>query len=242
MARAAAEIAALRPDALLIYSTGWYAVLDQLWQGRARMSGVHVDENWHELGELRYDVATDVPLARACARAAQLAGIGSKLVDYPGFPLDSGTLSANALLNPEGPEGAIPTVMASNNLYHDFGRTRELGELAAAQAAAQGKRVVVVAVGGLSGSQFRDERALADDALASTADDDWNRRVLRLIEARDVEALLRQLPDYVSQARVEMGFKHLAFALGALGGRLGQAKVYGYGPQYGSGAAVIRLL
>ena len=39
-----------------------------------------------------------------------------------------------------------------------------------------------------------------------------------------------------------MGLKHFAFALGALGGRLGRAEVYAYGPQYGSGAAVIRLL
>ncbi len=31
------------------------------------------------------------------------------------------------------------------------------------------------------------------------------------------------------------------FALGALGGRLGKAGVYAYGPQYGSGAAVINL-
>ena len=239
MERVARDIDELKPDTLVIYSTRWFAVLDQLWQGRPRMAGLHVDENWHELGELRYDMTTDVSLARACVRAAQRAGVASKLVDYQGFPVDSGTLTANTLLNPEG---ILPTLVVANNLYHDFARTRMLGELAAAQAAAQGKRVVVVVVGELSGSQFQDERGFADDKVASATDDEWNKRMLKLIEARDVDELLRQLPDYVAQARADMGFKHFAFALGALGGRLGQAKVLAYGPQYGSGAAVVKLL
>ncbi len=239
MQRVAADIEALKPDTLVIYSTRWLAVLDQLWQGRARMAGLHVDENWHELGEMRFDMTTDVSLARACVRAAQRAGIASKLVDYAGFPVDSGTLAANALLNPDD---QLPTLVIANNLYHDFERTRALGELTAAQAAAQGKRIVVLGLGELSGSQFRDRRNFADDAVATPTDDDWNRRMLKLIEQRDVDELLRQLPDFVAQARADMGFKHFGFVLGALGGRLGQAQVYAYGPQYGSGAAVVKLM
>lgn len=238
-ARVAQDLEALQPDTLVIYSTRWYAVLDQLWQGRARVTGLHVDENWHELGELRYDMTTDVSLARACVRAANRAGIRSKLVDYQGFPIDSGTLTAQALANPEG---VFPSLVVANNLYHDAERTRALGELVASQAVAQGKRVVVLAVGELSGSQFRDGRPLAEDAIARATDDDWNRRVLKLITARELDELQRQLPDYVAHAKVDMGFKHFAFALGALGSRLGAAEVYAYGPQYGSGAAVVRLL
>jgi 2-aminophenol/2-amino-5-chlorophenol 1,6-dioxygenase alpha subunit len=237
-AKVARDIDALEPDTLVIYSTRWYAVLDQLWQARARVAGLHVDENWHELGEMRYDMTTDVSLARACVRAANRAGIRSKGVDYQGFPIDSGTLVAQALSNPDG---RFPSLVVANNLYHDAERTRVLGELVAAQAVAQGKRVVVLAVGELSGGQFRDARALADDAIASPTDDEWNRRMLALIEARDLDELQRQLPDYLAQAKVDMGFKHFAFALGALGGRLGEVEVYGYGPQYGAGAAVVRL-
>lgn len=238
-ARLARDLEELQPDTLVIYSTRWYAVLDQLWLGRARSSGLHVDENWHEFGGLRYDMTSDVSLARACVRAAQRAGVRSKLVDYAGFPIDSGTLTAQALANPEG---TFPSLVVANNLYHDAERTRSLGEIVAAQATAQGKRVVVLAVGELSGTQFRDERPLADDAIAATTDDEWNRRILKLLESRELEELQRQLPDYVADARVDMGFKHFWFALGALGGRLGAAEVYAYGPQYGTGAAVIRLL
>ena len=239
MAQVAREIDELQPDTLIVYSTRWLAVLDQQWQGRARITGLHVDDNWHEFGEMRYDLTTDVSLARACMKAANRAGIHSKLVDYAGFPLDSGTLSANALLNPDG---VFPTLIVANNLYLDYEKTRSLGELAAAQAAAQGKRVVVLAVGELSGTAFRDDRPLTGDMLASTTDDDWNQRILKLIEQRELEELARQLPDYLAQAKVDMGFKHFAFALGALGGRLGRARVLAYGPQYGNGAAVVRLL
>ncbi len=239
MQRVAHDLDELKPDTLVIYSTRWIAVLDQLWQGRARMAGLHVDENWHELGEMRFDITTDVSLARACSRAAERAGIHSKLVDVAGFPVDSATLSAQALVNREG---LMPVLVVANNVYHDFERTRLLGEVAAAQATAQGKRVAVLVLGGLSGSEFRDQRPLADDAIASATDDEWNRRVLKLLEQRDVDELMRQLPDFVSQARADMGFKHLAFALGALGGRLGRTQTYAYGPQYGSGAAVVRLM
>jgi len=239
MQRVARDIDELNPDTLVIYSTRWFAVLDQLWQARPRLAGLHVDENWHELGEMRFDMTTDVSLARACDRAAKRAGMASKLVDYAGFPLDSATLAANSLVNPEG---TVPVLVVANNIYHDFARTRALGELAAAQAAAQGKRVVVLVLGGLSGSEFRDQRAFADDDIASETDDEWNRRMLKLIESRDVDEFMRLLPDYLTQARADMGLRHVAFALGALGGRLGTAQVYAYGPQYGSGAAVVKLM
>jgi 2-aminophenol/2-amino-5-chlorophenol 1,6-dioxygenase alpha subunit len=232
------ELDELKPDTLVIYSTRWYAVLDQLWQGRARMAGLHVDDNWHELGEIRYDITTDVSLAKACVRAAQRAGIASKLVDYAGFPIDSATLAAQALVNGDG---LMPTLIVANNLYHGFEETRALGEIVAAQSALQGKRVAVLILGGLSGGEHRDHRPFSADALASATEDEWNRRILKLIAARDVEDVLRQMPEFVSQARADMGFKHFAFALGALGGRIGNAEVYAYGPQYGSGAAVVRL-
>lgn len=239
MQRVAKEIDELKPDSLVIYSTRWMAVLDQPWQARPRMAGLHVDENWHELGEIRYDITSDVSLARACVKAANRGGMPSKMVDYPGFPLDTGTLTANAMLNPDG---EIPLMIVANNIYHDFDRTRTMGELVAAQAVSQGKRVVVLAVGGLSGSEFRETRPFAEDAIANATEDDWNQRILKTIESRNLDELMRQLPDYRTQAKVDMGFKHFGFAIGAMGGRLGKAKVYAYGPQYGSGAAVVRLL
>ena len=102
-----------------------------------RISGLHVDENWHEYGNLRYDLRIDVNLAKACVAAATKPASSRKLVDYDGFPIDTGTIVANAFLNPEK---EIPVLVAANNLYHDFDTTRRLAEIAVEQAIAQGKR------------------------------------------------------------------------------------------------------
>ena len=64
---------------------------------------------------------------------------------------------------------------------------------------------------------------------------------MKILEAGDVEGLLEVAPEYAGAARVDMGFKHMAFLLGAMGGDFKGATVHGYGPLYGSGGAVIEF-
>jgi 2-aminophenol/2-amino-5-chlorophenol 1,6-dioxygenase alpha subunit len=120
--------------------------------------------------------------------------------------------------------------------------TRRLGELAATQAVAQGKRVVVMAIGGLSGTMFRDEVDLADDRIARDSDDVWNREILRRIEEGNIAELLQEIPSFSREARADMGFKHFAFLLGALGSKYQRAKLLGYAPVYGTGAAIVEFV
>ncbi len=235
---AAAALRAANPDVLLIYSTQWLAVLDQLWQARPRIRGVHVDENWHELGEIDYDIEIDTELADACIAASRSIGVKARGVNYDGFPIDTGSLVANRFLNAGG---AWPVVMAANNIYHDWERTSKLGEMAANQAIRLGRRVAVIGVGGLSGSSFRREIDPADDHIASAAEDEWNRRVLDMMVTGDAASLKSLMPDYVRDARADMGFKHFAWVLGAMGGRFHSATVHAYGPTYGGGAAVVEF-
>ena len=113
--RAAAKaLADSKPDVIAVYSTQWIAVLDQLWQTRARSKGVHVDENWHDQGDLKFDIRADVELTNAVIRATPAFGVRSKPVDYDGFPIDTGTIVASRYLNPRG---ELPFVIASNNVY-----------------------------------------------------------------------------------------------------------------------------
>ena len=228
----------LKPDTVLVYSTQWVAVLDQLWQTRARISGLQVDENWHDLGTLRFDLRSDISLARACIKASNEAGISSRAVDYDHFPIDIGTIAANAQLNPNG---QFPMVIAANNIYHDWDTTRKLGEIAVGCAIEQGKRVVVLAIGGLSGTAFRDERPLETDMIASESDNGWNLQILDKIAQGRLDELQAEIPIYARDARVDMGFKHFAWLLGCLGNELKGATVHGYGPSYGSGSAVIEF-
>lgn len=239
MQQAGAALRASRPDVVLIYSTQWFAVLDEIWLTRRRSEDIHVDENWHEFGELPYDLYSDVSLANACIEACRAQGVHARGADYQGFPIDTGTIVATTALGVGGE--ALPLVVASNNLYDDAQATERLAAIAVACAKEQGKRVAVVGVGGLSGSLFTQPIEPSDDHIVKDEEDAWNRRVLALIESGDSKALREVLPAYTREARVDMGFKHLHWVLGALGGQFRGAKIHHYGAIYGSGAAVVEF-
>lgn len=239
MQRAGRALEASRPDAVLVYSTQWLAVLDQQWLTRKRSHGVHVDDNWYEFGELPYDIHADTELAHACVAASPRQGVHARGVNYDGFPIDTGTIVACTLLGIGGADR--PLVVASNNLYHSGEVTERLGALAAGAAAEQGKRVAVVGVGGLSGTQFRTEIDPRNDRIASADDERWNQRILQLVESGDVGQLRSVIPQFAAEARADMGFKHFHWILGTLAGRFVGARIHGYGPTYGSGAAVVEF-
>ncbi len=235
---AAQALARSRPDVLLVYSTQWIAVLDQLWQTRPRVRGIHVDENWHEFGDLAYDFDIDTELAMACIEQSGDVGVRSKPVNYDQFPTDTGAIVAINLLNPES---RWPVVLASNNLYHDGTLTARLAGMAVQSAAEQGKRVALIGVGGLSGLMHRREVDLADDSFAGDTDDHWNRLLLETLISGDIAEVRELLPSYGTNARPDMGMKHLEWLLGGIGNRFGGAYVHAYCSIYGAGAAVVEL-
>lgn len=236
-ARAAGRaLAASKPDVLLIYSTQWITVLDELWQTRPHSTGLHVDENWYEYGDLQMDLRADVDLANACIAAANAAGVRSKPVDYDSFPIDTGTIVAGAFLNPDG---HIPAVIAANNLYHDFAKTEGLGRLAAQQADLQGKRAAVIGIGGLSANYFDKDIDLAQDHIVNVSDDEANRALLADMEGGSAK-LRPAIERYTGAVKADMGMKHLAWVLGAIGD-YSSATVHGYGATYGAGAAIVEF-
>lgn len=230
-------LAASKPDVLLIYSTQWLAVLDELWQTRRHSSGIHVDENWYEYGDLKMDVWADVELAAACISAANDAGISSRAVDYDGFPIDTGTIVANSFLNADG---SIPAVIAANNLYHDFAKTELLGRIAAEQAELAGKRVAVIAIGGLSASYFDKIIDISTDQIVNKSDDIANEALLREMEKGGADNLRQHIAEMNQATKTDMGLKHLGWLLGCIGEFKG-AIVHGYGATYGAGAAIVEF-
>ena len=238
METAGQNLAASAPDTIVVYSTQWLAVLDQLWQTRAHLRGIHVDENWHEYGDLSFDIRIDTDLAQAAIETTGALGIKSKGVDYDQFPVDTGTIVGSHFLNPGGER---PLIITSNNLYHDWAMTKTIGQAAATAADKLGRRVAVVGIGGLSGSVYRHDIDITEDNIAAETDDAWNLKILGLLEAGDVEALEREAPNFAQEAKADMGFKHFAFLLGALHDQFQGAAVHGYGPLYGAGGAVVEL-
>jgi 2-aminophenol/2-amino-5-chlorophenol 1,6-dioxygenase subunit alpha len=225
--RAAARgLSASRPETILLYSTQWLAVLDELWQTRPSLTDTHIDENWYEYGDLDYDIRIDTELASACVAGSREIGITSKAV------------VANGFLNPGN---RLPLTLASNNLYHGFEDTIRLAEMAVKKADSLNRRVAVVGVGGLSGSIFRQEIDIRNDGIATAKDDTWNRRILALIERGAGDEIISECEAYAKEAKVDMRFKHFAWVFGALGRRFSGARIHAYGATYGAGAAVIEF-
>ena len=226
------------PDTIVVYSNQWMAVLDQLWQTRPHSQGLHVDHNWHEYGELLYDIRIDTEYAEAAIQGTIENGIKAKGVNYDEFPIDTGTITACNFLNPENRH---PLLICSNNAYHDWDTTITLGRISAMQADKLDRKIAIVGVGGMSGSFYRHTIDISEDKLVSDKEDEWNKKILRLIEDGDIDALSAACPQYAEEARADMGFKHFAFILGALGGSFSGATIHGYGPLYGSGGAVVEF-
>lgn len=227
-----------RPDVILVYSGQWMAVLDQLWQTNPHLRGTHVDENWHQYGELNYDFRTDREGTLACIAGCKSVGVRAKPVDYDNFPIDTGTIVANGFLNTRL---QVPLIIASANIYHDYETTRKLGEMAAREAIKLGRRVAVVGIGGLSGAIFRQDIEPENDRIKSPDDDALNRKMLDLLKAGDRNGIEQFRETFVKRARADNNFKHFAWLQGAMGSEWSGADVLGYGPAWGAGSAVVQF-
>jgi 2-aminophenol/2-amino-5-chlorophenol 1,6-dioxygenase alpha subunit len=231
-----------RPDVLVIFSTQWVSVLGHLVQARPNPTGLHVDENWYDLGNLPYDFRTDVELARRTIDLGTAAGLQVRPVDYEGFPVDTGTLVALNFLNPKN---GIPVVCISCNIYSGRDEELKLGQAAADAVRALGRRAVVVASTGLSGHYFTREITDDEDRIVNEQDDVENRRLLDLMTAGKCIEAMDLVPEYATKAGADMQFKGYYWLMGAIGsGRVRSkvlGKVLGYGSIWGSGAAVVEF-
>jgi 2-aminophenol/2-amino-5-chlorophenol 1,6-dioxygenase subunit alpha len=243
---AGANVREARPDVLVIFSTQWVSVLGHLVQARPNPTGLHVDENWYDLGDLPYDFRTDLDLARKTIDLGTAAGLQVRPVDYEGFPIDTGTLVALDFINPKN---EIPVVCISCNIYSGRDEELKLGRAAADAVRALGRRAVMVASTGLSGHYFTREITDDEDRIVNEADDVANSRLLDLMAAGKCLDAMDLVPEYAAATGADMQFKSYYWLMGAIGsGRvddkvLGKVsgKVLGYGSIWGSGAAVVEF-
>ncbi len=225
-------------ERVIYYSTQWISVLGHLYQAKAALKGLHVDDNWYALTDLPFDFKIDVPFAKRIAENATGAGYQTKLVDYEGFPVDTGTIVADRLLN----KGRFRTGMVSCCVYSDFADTVKVAGTIAKAIAEDNVKTAVVCVSMLSGRFFTTDIDYREDHVSDAKDDEWNKRMLELLERGHFEQAVALAPEYAGAARVDMGFKALAFLKGAGALQQGKAARLGaYGPLYGTGAAVVEF-
>jgi 2-aminophenol/2-amino-5-chlorophenol 1,6-dioxygenase subunit alpha len=226
-------------ELMLVYSTQWFSVIGHLFQVDPKPSWTLVDANWYEYGEIPYEFRIDPEFGKLYARLCKEHGMQAATVAYHGFPIDTGTVVALKLLNPNN---AIPASVVSCNIYAEREETRALGFAARAAIEAYGKKTIVVVVTNLSNRYEVAEIDPAHDRISSQKDDEWNRKILEMLGEGRLEDVAQVARDFAREANADMGFKAIWW-LGAVMGENNRydGKVWDYQPVWGTGNAIVEL-
>lgn len=235
MRRLEETIAASGADTLMIYSTQWISVLGNSFQIQANPRGVHVDENWHEWGDLTFDFKSEVPLTKSCAEyVGKLFPV--KLVDFDSFPVDTGTIVALELLNAKR---KLPVVAVSAWVYADGEKTATIGHGMRAAAEDSGRSVFALGISSLSSRYFTDEIDPAQDKVSNPEDERAIAGLMGKLEAGDLAGACAMLPALAAKMPLDMGGNALQWLRGVSGDKKELGRVLGYGPIWGTSNAVV---
>jgi 2-aminomuconate deaminase len=180
----------------------------------------------------------DVDYAKAYQKTATERGLLARTVDYHGFPIDTGSVTALKLLTPNN---EIPACIVSSNIYSDRAETMVLGKAALDAALATGKKIAVGVVMTLSNRLFTTDIAPEDDHIHSPKDEEWNQKLLQFIGEGRIEDLSQLSREIHRQIRIKkvVNFKPFWW-LSAVTGQSNafDGKVHAYAALYGTGGAV----
>ncbi len=235
------EIERSDADVILIYSTMWPSILGHQIQALPEPEWTLVEEEFHDLGSIHYKLKIDSTLAECYNKHANARGLHSRTIAYHGFPIDSGSVVALKLINPDN---RIPAVIVSSNIYADRAETVVLAKAAVAALKEQGKRAVAVIISTLSNRLHTNYIDPKDDRINSLKDQEWNLKILEFLEKgrlEDVAQLSRQIQREARVKKVSnfKPFWWLSSVMGPHNRYTGQ--IYEYQPIYGTGCAVIGL-
>jgi len=233
------EIARSGAELILLYSTQWFSVIGHLFQTDPKPQWVLVDQNWYDLGEIPYEFRIDPKFGELYASICKQNGMQAATVNYHGFPIDTGTVVALKLLNPDN---AIPASVVSCNIYAERDDTRALGKAGRAAIEQYGKKTIVVVVTNLSNRYEVAEIDPANDRISSAKDDEWNRKILEMLGEGRLEDVAQVARDFAREANADMGFKAIWWLAALLGeNNLYDGKVWDYQPVWGTGNAIVEL-
>ena len=233
------EIEKSGAELLLVYSTQWFSVIGHLFQVDPKPKWTLVDPNWYEFGEIPYEFRIDPEFGKLYCGIVKKQGMQAATVAYHGFPIDTGTVVALKLLDPNN---AIPASVVSCNIYAEREETRALGFAGRAAIDAYGKKTIVVCVTNFSNRYEVAEIDPAHDRISSQKDDEWNRKLLEMLGEGRLEDVAQVARDFAREANADMGFKAIWW-LGAVMGEHNKydGKVWDYQPVWGTGNAIVEL-
>ncbi len=233
------EIENTEADLILYYSTQWLSVLGYTFQADPAPEWVHVDQNFHDLGSMPYKFRVDAEFPKIYAEEVKKDGHHTMLANYYGFPIDTGTIVAQKLLNPGN---RLPAAMVSCNMYAEKQETIDLGRAGFRALERSGKKAIAVLVTSLSNRFFIKEIDPREDHISSAKDDEWNRKIVELLGEGRLEDVAQVARDFGREANGDMGFKGIWWLDGLCGESNDfSGKVYDYQAIWGTGATVASL-
>ncbi len=239
--RVRAKIEEINPDLLLIYSTMWPSVIGHQIQSNPNPEWKHVDELFHNLGTIPYKFRVDADFANEYNKLSQKRGLHTRTVNYHGFPIDTGSVVVQKLVNPENKYKAV---ILSSNVYADRAETVVFAKAGVDALQEQNKKSVAIVVSSLSNRLHEKFIPANMDKIHSQKDEEWNRKMLELLgEGRleDVAQLSRQI-QREARVRKVTSFKPMWWLVSVMGAHnCYNGEVLEYQPIYGAGAGVIAL-
>lgn len=236
------EIEEINPDLIMIYSTYWSSIIGHQIQAREHIKWTLVDEEWHSLGSIKYEMKSDVEFAKQLSKNCNQKGLLTKLTDYNGFPVDTGTVVANSILNPNN---KFKTCVVSANIYSDRQETQVLGKAVRKTIEESGKKVVVLVISSLSNRYRLEPMDDLEDKISSLKDNEWNLKLLEFLSQgrlEDVSQLSRQFHREARVTKKVVNFKPFWWWTAVTGQNNNYTgEVFEYQPVHGTGAAVVGM-
>ncbi len=228
-------------DLILIYSTTWPSVIGHQIQAHPEPEWTHVDDDFHFLGSMPYKFKMDTDFAHTYNENCGERGLHSRTISYDGFPIDTGSVVALKLLNPDN---RIPACIVSSNVYSNRAESIVLGKAARDTLKQQGKKAVVVVVATLSNRMFTEHIEPQDDRIHSAKDEEWNQKIMEFFGQGRLEDLSQLSREIHGQIRVQkvVAYKPVWWMAATMGQSNNyNGEVLAYAALHGSGGAVIQL-
>ena len=228
-------------DLIIVYSTTWPSVVGHQIQALKESIWTHVDDDFHYLGSMPYNFQIDSEFSHEYCSAAEKRGLHARTVEYEGFPIDTGSVVALSLLNPDN---RIPACIVSSNMYANRSETIVLGKAANDALVSQGKKAVVVVVSSLSNRMFTEHIDPSEDRIHSSIDNEWNEKILEFFADGRLEDLSQLSREIHGQIRVQkvVAYKPAWWLAASMGQHNNyDGEVLAYEALHGSGGAVIQL-
>lgn len=236
-----AQIDQLKPDVLLVYTTYWPSVLGHQVLARDLSEWTHVDDQFHDLGSIKYSIKGDEAFGKAIIEKCKLRGLYSKSVNYKGFPIDTGSVVVHQLINKDNQR---PMIIFSSNVYSDRAETVVFGKAALDALKDSGQTAVAIVVTSLSNRLHSEVVDPKDDHIHSLKDNEWNNKFLEFLKEGRLEDASQLSRQFHKEARVHKvaNFKPFWWLSSVMGqNNLYTGDILSYEPIYGTGAAVVSL-